>query len=126
MKKAKVDHQKIKRRRDQKLARIRSERKDGNKDNVIINETRDKKFKKYMVQNLPFPYKSKGQYEQIMNMPLGKWNTEQGFKRMIQPDLLTKAGKIIAPLKYKKNISLKSIETLFQNSKNPRKAVAKF
>lgn len=45
-------------------------------DHVIINEQRDKKFKKYMVQDLPHPFKSKQEFEAQMEVPIGKeWNT---------------------------------------------------
>ena len=76
-------------------------------------EERDKKFAhKYLVKELPHPYKNVKQFEALMNVPLGKdWNTIQSHKRLIQPDVLTKAGTIIKPLKYKKDIPMK-LETI--------------
>ena len=60
---------------------------------VITNNTRDKKFKKYMVRELPHGYESRAQFETEMDLPLGReWNTHQTYKRMVQPELLTKAG----------------------------------
>ena len=66
-------------------------------------EERDKKFiAKYMVKELPVQFQSSKQFDALMSMPVGKeWNTGDSYKRLIQPDLLTKAGSIIKPLKYK-------------------------
>ena len=51
-----------------------------------------------------------------MIMPVGKeWNTGDTYRRMIQPDLLTKAGTIIKPLKYRKDLSISTIEKLVQH-----------
>lgn len=124
------DHKKeanIRRRREEKLKQLKSSRKDVNLKNVKINEKRDKKFKKYMVNELPHEYKSIAQFEQLMKVPLGKdWNTTQNYKRLLQPEVLTKAGKIIQPLKFKTGMSLKTVETLVENRKNPLRAAAKF
>ena len=51
-----------------------------------------------------------------MSMPIGKeWNTGDSYRRLIQPDLLAKAGSIIKPLKFKKDISLSTIEKLVEH-----------
>ena len=77
---------------------------------VQINETeeRDKKFaKKYWVKELPHPYQNARQFDAIMNMPIGKeWNTLDSYKRLIQNSVITKAGSIIKPLKYKKDMQM--------------------
>jgi len=75
---------------------------------VVLNtEERDKKFaQKYWVKDLPHPYHSIEQYQKTMDTAIGKeWTTQQSYKRMIQPDVLVKAGEIIKPLKLKKEIS---------------------
>lgn len=85
---------------------------------VIVNtEERDKKFaQKYWVKDLPHPYKNVKQFEALMNTPIGKdWNTIQSHKRLIQPEILTKAGTIIKPLKYKQDIPLHTIEALVEH-----------
>ena len=80
-----------------------------------------------MVSELPHPFKSSGQFEQLMKTPIGKeWNTIASYKRLIQPEVLLKAGKIIKPLKYRKDISLKTVDALLQNRKDPNKPAAKF
>lgn len=64
-----------------------------------------------------------------MNMPIGKeWNTSDSYKRLIQNDVLTKAGSIIKPLKFKKDLSLQTIEKLVQHRKSKRanRSAAKF
>ena len=77
---------------------------------VQINETeeRDKKFaQKYWVKELPQQYGPAKQFDALMSMPIGKeWNTQDSYKRLIQNDVLTKAGEIIKPLRYKKDIPL--------------------
>ena len=48
-----------------------------------------------------------------MSMPVGKeWNTQDSYKRMIQSDTLVKAGEIIKPLRFKKDIPMQTIEKL--------------
>lgn len=66
-----------------------------------------------------------------MNVPLGKdWNTISSHKKLIQPDVLTKAGTIIKPLKYKKDVPMKieTLEALVQQQKNKKekRPAAKF
>ncbi len=100
---------------------------------VVLNtEERDKKFaQKYLVKELPHPYKNVKQYEALMSVPLGKdWNTTQSYKRLIQPDVLTKAGTIIKPLKYKKDLGMKmeTLEALVEHrqGKKEKRPAAKF
>lgn len=48
-----------------------------------------------------------------MDLPLGKeWTTLQSHKRLIQPEVLTKAGEIIRPLAFKKDLKTETIDTL--------------
>jgi len=76
-----------------------SARKDFNKSHVIISEKVDKKAKKYMVKDLPYPYTSKAQFERRMEQPLGtEWNTRTGFQRGTLPKVVKKMGTIIDPL----------------------------
>ena len=99
---------------------------------VQINETeeRDKKFaQKYWVRDLPHQFTSAKQFDALMSMPVGKeWNTQDSYKRLIQNDVLTKAGEIIKPLRYKKEIPLQTIEKLVQHrqSKRSNRTAAKF
>ena len=125
--KSRAEINREKKRREKKIKEIKDKRRDNKKPNVIINDSRDKKFTKYLVSELPHPYKSAGQFEQLMRVPVGKeWNTLASYKRLIQPEILLKAGKIIKPLKFKKDISLKAVEALVQNRKDPSRPAAKF
>lgn len=97
----------------------------------VNTEERDKKFaQKYWVKDLPHPFKNVKQFEALMNVPLGKdWNTIQSHKRLIQPEVLTKAGTIIKPLKYKKELPLQTIEALVEHraaTKTSKRPAAKF
>jgi len=51
-----------------------------------------------------------------MSMPVGReWNTGDAYKRLIQPELLSKAGSIIKPLKHKVGISMDMVEKLVEH-----------
>lgn len=81
-------------------ARPKEQRKDAGLKHVIINDKKPKKALKYAAEAVPFPYKTKEQYEAGMRMPLGKeWNTATTHKRNIVPAVTTKTGTIIHPLK---------------------------
>ena len=45
---------------------------------------------------------------------------------MIQPQILTKAGQVIKPLKYKEHLAPKTMEALVAKKKNNLKPAAKF
>jgi U3 small nucleolar RNA-associated protein 14 len=80
-----------------------SKRKDKPLKHVIINEQMDKKMTQYMCQKVPFPYKSREQYEAMMRNPVGKeWNAAHVFSKQIKPRILTKMGATIAPPKFVK------------------------
>mmetsp|Transcript_1307 Transcript_1307/g.1650 ORF Transcript_1307/g.1650 Transcript_1307/m.1650 type:complete len:103 (+) Transcript_1307:2271-2579(+) len=99
---------------------------------VILNtEERDKKFAlKYWVKDLPHPYTSVEQYERAMANKVGKeWNSLQTHKRQIQPEVLTKVGEIIKPLKLQKGeLSQNTVDSLVQHRSNKRskRPAAKF
>jgi Utp14 protein len=64
-----------------------------------------------------------------MSLPIGKeWNTGDSYRRLIQPDLLTKAGSIIKPLKFKSDIKMSTIEKLVEHreKKKVQRTSAKF
>ena len=90
---------------------------------VVLNtEERDKKFaQKYWVKELPHQYNSVESYKRVMDVAIGKeWTTNQSHKRLIQPDVLTKAGEIIKPLTFKKDISPQTMDALVQHRANKR------
>ncbi|KIK56858.1 hypothetical protein GYMLUDRAFT_99016 [Collybiopsis luxurians FD-317 M1] len=74
-------------------------REDYNKSRVIISEKRDKKAAKYLVNDLPYPYTSKAQFDRRMQQPLGpEWNTRVGFQKGTLPRIVKKMGTVIDPL----------------------------
>ncbi|KAK7049701.1 hypothetical protein VNI00_005732 [Paramarasmius palmivorus] len=67
-------------------------RADYGKGHVIVSEKRDKKAAKYLVNDLPYPYTSKAQYERRMEQPLGpEWNTRIGFQKGTLPKVVKKS-----------------------------------
>lgn len=74
-------------------------RKDDGHSTVIINEKRLKKTAKFQLSNIPYPYRSREEYERAIAGNIGsEWNTMQGTKEMSRPAVLVRAGKIITPL----------------------------
>jgi hypothetical protein len=68
-------------------------RADFGKAHVIISEKRDKKAAKFLVQDLPYPYTSKAQFERSLENPLGKeWNTRIATQRATLPKVTKKVG----------------------------------
>jgi len=75
-------------------------RKDDTLKNVVINEKKIAQASaKYTLPEVPFPFTSSDQYERSLLNPLGRdWNTENSFRKLIQPSVSTKKGVIIEPL----------------------------
>lgn len=114
-----------------KIDELKKKRTDAKMQGVQVNtEDRDKKFvKKYMVKELPAQYQSTKQFETLMQMPVGKeWNTGDSYRRLIQPDLLVKAGSIIKPLRFKQDLKVSTIEKLVEHreKKKALRTSAKF
>ena len=66
---------------------------------VIINEKRIKKTAKFQLAEIPYPYRSRVEYEKAIAGSIGQeWNTIHGTKEMSRPALLVRAGKIIQPI----------------------------
>jgi len=65
---------------------------------------------------LPPKNQSTKQFDALKSMPVGRdWNTGDDYKRLIQPELLSKAGCIIKPLKHKVGISMDIVEKLIEH-----------
>ena len=76
-----------------------TKRKDDGMGTVIINEKRLKKTAKFLLGEIPYPYKSREEYEKALAGNLGQeWNTIQGAKEVTRPSVLVRAGKIIKPI----------------------------
>jgi len=107
------------------LAKTR--REDGSLENVMISEQRDKGFSKYLVKDLPHPYSTIKEFETAQSLPLGnEWNTMCTYKRLIQPEIITKIGKIIPSIKLAKELPKETLEALIAMRKKPARQPAKF
>mmetsp|Transcript_26598 Transcript_26598/g.57165 ORF Transcript_26598/g.57165 Transcript_26598/m.57165 type:complete len:915 (+) Transcript_26598:136-2880(+) len=74
-------------------------RKDDGMSTVIINEKRLKKNAKFQLSEIPYPYKSRAEYEKAIAGNIGQeWNTIHGTKEMSRPAVLFRTGKIIQPI----------------------------
>ncbi|KAJ2723401.1 hypothetical protein GGI07_002676 [Coemansia sp. Benny D115] len=77
----------------------KNKRTDSKLGKVIIDQRTLKSSYKYCSSNVPFPFYTPEQYEETLQVPLGKdWNTTKSHSKMIKPRILTKAGQIIAPM----------------------------
>jgi len=87
-----------------KIEQLKKQRLDGKLDNVIVHEERNKLVTKYLVPELPHPYKNAQQYDYIQNTPLGpEWNSLKAHQKLNRPRIVTKAGSIIKPIQAPKN-----------------------
>ncbi|WVO17029.1 hypothetical protein L204_104716 [Cryptococcus depauperatus] len=77
-----------------------SQRKDFTSSNVIITEKKDRKAAQFQLQDLPYPYTSKEQYEKSFSVPVGgEWNSRGCFQRGTLPKVVKKPGAIIEPIR---------------------------
>lgn len=95
------------RKREEALAERKAEgerkkrgRKDAKLKDVHISEKRQRTtLTKYSVDKVPFPFKTREQYERSLAAPLGKeWNAQQAHQELVLPRVITKAGRVIDPL----------------------------
>ena len=62
--------------------------------------------KDFVVEGVPFPFTSREQYERAMRQPLGReWNSSVSFASLNQPEVKTRRGTIIEPIKLPKRKS---------------------
>ncbi|XP_069469072.1 U3 small nucleolar RNA-associated protein 14 homolog A [Ambystoma mexicanum] len=74
-------------------------RKDERLPNVIINEKRDIAVAAHQVNELPFPFNNREQFEGSIRAPIGTaWNTQRAFQKLTAPRVITKQGHIIEPI----------------------------
>ncbi|CAD8121968.1 unnamed protein product [Paramecium sonneborni] len=89
-----------------KIREIQKKRQDAKLDNVIISEKRDSKFAKYLVPKLPSEFTNSEQFDQLHTLPLGpEWNSLTSHQALTQPQIITKAGVIINPVKVPQQIN---------------------
>ena len=79
------------------------ERSDKNLKHVIINQNVGAKQKEFVVEGVPFPFTSREQYERAMRQPLGReWNSSTSFANLTKPEIKTRRGTIIDPIRLPK------------------------
>lgn len=77
-------------------------RTDAKLKHVIINQN-VKQNENVRIEGIPFPFTSREQYERAMRQPLGKeWNSKKSFESMNKPEIKTRRGVIIDPIKMPK------------------------
>ena len=99
---------------DRKKSRVRivknvagvevEKRQDARLKHVIINEKRSKAARNlYTVGKVPFPYRSREEYEASLGRPLGpEFSAATTFRRRIEPRVRVKVGSIIDPIRFVK------------------------
>lgn len=84
-------------------AQVLAGRKDAKMARVLISEKKDKRAAKFTVQDVPYPFTSREEYEMAMRNPLGSdWNTPASTSALTVPRVIKRAGTIIQPLKLTK------------------------
>ncbi|CAK81177.1 unnamed protein product (macronuclear) [Paramecium tetraurelia] len=89
-----------------KIREVQKKRQDAKLDNVIISEKRDNKFAKYLVPKLPSEFANSQQFDQLHTLPLGpEWNSLTSHSALTQPQIVTKAGVVINPVKIPQQVN---------------------
>lgn len=85
-------------------------RKDQNKGSLIINKKAESKIKSLLVSEVPFPFKTVKDYEASIRAPIGNtFVPERAFKKLIEPNVTTKMGAIIEPIRKSMLMGKKSV-----------------
>ena len=93
-----------------KKAAILNARTDKNLRGVLINQQQDTKALKYQIDYIPKEFASAKQYAQSLRVPLGQeWNTQDAYKKLNAPAVITKVGTIINPIKWTKGMEKATI-----------------
>ena len=80
---------------------IAATRADAHLRAVFLSEKRDRKLAAFQAGNVPHPFTSREQFERFLRQPAGpEWNTLAASSSMTMPQLLSRAGLIIKPIKY--------------------------
>lgn len=77
-------------------------RADGKLATVLLSERRDRKMaRSHQADTVPLPFASREQYERAMAAPVGRdWNAVGTTAALTLPEWTSKAGVIIAPIKF--------------------------
>lgn len=81
------------------LAAAAARRKDAALRHVIVSEKRDKKAAAFTTSGVPFPFKTRQQFERSVRAPLGlEWNPTASHAALTRPKVHTTRGVVIDPL----------------------------
>jgi U3 small nucleolar RNA-associated protein 14 len=87
---------------EERVQAIVAARRDAMSKHVIVNEKHDRKLARARPSDVPYPFTSRAQWEAAMRQPLGKeWNTQTATDALTRPDIITRAGTMIAPIERK-------------------------
>jgi U3 small nucleolar RNA-associated protein 14 len=93
-------HAKFRAQNSTKVAGIRpQDRKDAKLEKVIISQKRIKNNAGYLATSLPFPFKTRAEYERSIRMPVGgEWNVVKSVQEGIKPRVIVKPGTVVEPM----------------------------
>lgn len=101
----------------------RAKRKDSKMYNVMLSERRNKAQSKYAIAAVPHPFTSREEYERSLQMPVGgEWNASHIVAQNTKPEVRTRAGRVLEPIKLAKKRTAGSAVTLAQQTAMDRKA----
>lgn len=85
--------------RREQLEAAAARRQDAALRHVIVSEKRDKKAARFTVAAVPFPFKTREQFERSMRNPVGlEWNTVDSHAALVKPRVSTVRGAVIDPI----------------------------
>ena len=102
-----------------KLAQITKQALDSRRDaklsKVVISEQTDRKLNKYLVPQIPFPFTNEMEYSHSLSQPMGnEWNTLNSHQKSVAPQIITRMGTVIEPMKLSKIQKLKADELIIK------------
>ncbi|CAD5209415.1 unnamed protein product [Bursaphelenchus xylophilus] len=88
--------------RKQRFVKRPNKRRRVDQDNaqLIVRGSGDSEFQKLQPSDVPFPFTAVQDFEAVIRQPLGRdWNTSLSHKNLVKKAVVTKAGRIINPIK---------------------------
>jgi len=75
------------------------------------------------VNSLPHPFNNVLEFEKRIQQPIGRtWNSVATFKKLTKPKVVTRLGKVIAPIEkseaFKKIVADRKLKTRTNSTKN--------
>ena len=85
---------------------------------------------KYQVKEIPYPYKTREEYEAATSMPLGpEWQSLTAHSEAVQPKICARLGAVVPPLRLAKHLDSDKRAKLidaWDNRKRPQHTKARF